>query len=158
MYVSLATQFSLHDFFPILCWFSVNCILTFILLQTTDFGVRRAEMSEKGPSCLYEHWQSSSDCTFIQSDQVLHCTLTESLGTVDYHDTSKCWDWQARANSVDPDQMLQNAASDLGLHCLPFPAVCYTSTGSKMDLLKFWNNYGKVLICSDFWGYIMVYQ
>ena len=23
------------------------------------------------------------------------------------------------ANSGDPDQMLQNAASDLGLHCLP---------------------------------------
>ena len=23
------------------------------------------------------------------------------------------------ANSEDPDQMLQNAASDLGLHCLP---------------------------------------
>ena len=26
-------------------------------------------------------------------------------------------------NSVDPDQMLQNAASDLGLHCLLRP-VC----------------------------------
>ena len=25
------------------------------------------------------------------------------------------------ANSVDPDQMSQNPASDLGLHCLPWP-------------------------------------
>ena len=25
------------------------------------------------------------------------------------------------ANSRDPDQMLHSAASDLGLHCLPFP-------------------------------------
>ena len=29
------------------------------------------------------------------------------------------WDRQACANSVDPDQTPQNAASDLGLHCLP---------------------------------------
>ena len=29
------------------------------------------------------------------------------------------WDRHARANSVDPDQMPQNAASDQGLHCLP---------------------------------------
>ena len=27
---------------------------------------------------------------------------------------------QAWANSVDPDQMLQNAAPDQGLHCFPF--------------------------------------
>ena len=26
---------------------------------------------------------------------------------------------ELNANSVDPDQMPQNAASDLGLHCLP---------------------------------------
>ena len=31
----------------------------------------------------------------------------------------KYLDRQAWANSVDPDQMLQNAASDQGLHCLP---------------------------------------
>ena len=36
-----------------------------------------------------------------------------------YRNNPKCWDRQAWANSVDPDQMLQNAASDLGLHCLP---------------------------------------
>ena len=28
-------------------------------------------------------------------------------------------DRQARANFVDPDQTLQNVASDQGLHCLP---------------------------------------
>ena len=29
------------------------------------------------------------------------------------------WDRQAWANSVYPDQTLQNAVSDQGLHCLP---------------------------------------
>ena len=36
------------------------------------------------------------------------------------------------ANSVDPDQMLQNAASDLGLHCLHGP-ICPNT----------WSYYGK---------------
>ena len=36
-----------------------------------------------------------------------------------YHKNPKYWDRQACANSVDPDQMPQNAASDQGLHCLP---------------------------------------
>ena len=30
-----------------------------------------------------------------------------------------CWDRQACANCVDPDQIPQNVASDQGLHCLP---------------------------------------
>ena len=38
---------------------------------------------------------------------------------VDYHIYSMYSDRQARANSVDPDEMQQNAASHLGLHCLP---------------------------------------
>ena len=38
----------------------------------------------------------------------------------DYHSNSKYWDRQAFANSVDPDEMLQNAASHLGLYCLPY--------------------------------------
>ena len=36
-----------------------------------------------------------------------------------YHNNLKYWDRQACANSVDPDQMPQNAASEQGLHCLP---------------------------------------
>ena len=32
---------------------------------------------------------------------------------------SRCWDRQAWANSVDPDQITQNAVSDLGIHGLP---------------------------------------
>ena len=35
------------------------------------------------------------------------------------HIYSMYWDRQARANSVDPDQMPQNVASDQSLHCLP---------------------------------------
>ena len=41
-------------------------------------------------------------------------------------------------NSVDLDQMLQNAASDQGLHCLSLIRQCFlnTSTGSKLVLFK----------------------
>ena len=35
-----------------------------------------------------------------------------------YYNNPKYWDRHAWTNSVDPDQMLQNAASDQGLHCL----------------------------------------
>ena len=37
------------------------------------------------------------------------------------------------ANSVDPDQMPHNAASDQGLHCLPRP--------QKWDARFIWLNY-----------------
>ena len=33
------------------------------------------------------------------------------------------WNRQARANSVDPDQTPQNAASNQGLHSLILPAI-----------------------------------
>ena len=36
-----------------------------------------------------------------------------------YPNDPKYWDKQVWAYSVDPDQMLQNAASDQGRHCLP---------------------------------------
>ena len=36
-----------------------------------------------------------------------------------YRNNPKYWDRQVLANSVDPDQMPQNAASDQGLHNLP---------------------------------------
>ena len=62
----------------------------------------------------------------------------------------KYFDRQAEANSVDPDQMPQNVASDLGLHCLPFiQQLLDTSAVSKMDLFKlkfsmvrYWNTEG----------------
>ena len=44
-------------------------------------------------------------------DTILHGTAI--------HISSKCSDRKAWANNVDPDQMLQNAASDHGLPCLP---------------------------------------
>ena len=44
----------------------------------------------------------------------------------------------ARANSVDPDQMPQSAASDQGLHCLPLvQQFLDTSASSKTDFIKF---------------------
>ena len=44
----------------------------------------------------------------------LNCNLKWS-----YHNNPKHWDRQVCTNSVDPDQKLQNAASNQGLHCLP---------------------------------------
>ena len=45
-----------------------------------------------------------------------------------HHFYPRYFDWQARANSVDPNQTPLNAASDLGLHCLPlrYPAISGT--------------------------------
>ena len=37
-----------------------------------------------------------------------------------YRNNPKYWDRKAFVNSVDPDQTPQNAASDQGLHCLPY--------------------------------------
>ena len=55
-----------------------------------------------------------------------------------YHICSKYWDRQAWANSVDPDQTPQNAASDQGLHCLPHvQKLLDTSIGSEMELFIF---------------------
>ena len=38
---------------------------------------------------------------------------------VTYHNNPKYWDRQALANSMEPNQMLQNVVSDQSLHCLP---------------------------------------
>ena len=54
-----------------------------------------------------------------------------------YHIYPKYSDRQTWANSVDPDQMLQNAASDLGLHCLDSSSNSYTkSTDSRNGLVQ----------------------
>ena len=37
-----------------------------------------------------------------------------------YRNNPKYWDRYAFAKSEDPDQTPQNAASDKGLHCLPY--------------------------------------
>ena len=47
-------------------------------------------------------------------------------------------DRQACANSVDPDETPQNAASHQGLHCLPFiQQILKTTAGSKLYLFKY---------------------
>ena len=57
-------------------------------------------------------------------------------------------DRQAWANSVDPDEKLQNAASHQGLHCLPLiQPFLDTASGSKLYGFKFKSQYGKELRC-----------
>ena len=59
-------------------------------------------------------------------------------------------DKQASANSVDPDEMLQNAASHQGLNCLSLIQIFLdTTSGGKLYLYKFYNKYGKVLKCPN---------
>ena len=66
------------------------------------------------------------------SDFFLHTKRVSGyLINSEYHNNFKYRDRQARANSTDPDQMLQNAASDLGLHWLQLIQHYFrTSTGS----------------------------
>ena len=45
--------------------------------------------------------------------------MVNTVAILLYHNSPNYWDRQAWANSIVPDQMLQNAASDQGLHCLP---------------------------------------
>ena len=42
------------------------------------------------------------------------------LKSMEYHNNPKYWDRQTFANSVEPDQMLQNVASNQVLPCLPY--------------------------------------
>ena len=62
-------------------------------------------------------------------------------------------DRQAWANSVDPDETPQNAASHQNLHCLPLiQQFLDTPSGSKLYLFKFENKYGKELRCPNTFG------
>ena len=51
--------------------------------------------------------------------------LVSVLGYVFYHNNPEYWNRHAFANSVDPDQMLQNGASDQGLHFLLYMQQYY---------------------------------
>ena len=62
---------------------------------------------------------------------------TIDLNWGDYLINPKYFDRQASASSIDLDQMLQSAASDPGLHCLPcIKQFLDSSTGHHMDLFK----------------------
>ena len=55
-----------------------------------------------------------------------------------YHIYPEYWDGQTSANSVDSEQMLQNAASDQGLHCVQLvQQFLDMSSSSKIELFKF---------------------
>ena len=54
-----------------------------------------------------------------------------------HHIYPKYLDRWARANSVDPDQMPQNVASDLSLYCLPLiQQILETTAGSRNELVQ----------------------
>ena len=51
----------------------------------------------------------------------------------------KYWNRQACANSVDPDQMPHNVASDQCLHCLPYIQQYFRHISSKVEKVVKWN-------------------
>ena len=56
----------------------------------------------------------------------------------EYHIYHMYLDRQAWANSIDPDERLQNAASHLGLHCLPLiQQFLDTTSGSELCWFRF---------------------
>ena len=55
-----------------------------------------------------------------------------------YHNKSTYWDKQAGANSVDPDQLVQYAGSNLGLH--PLSLICQSHI-MKTRLFKYIENF-----------------
>ena len=54
--------------------------------------------------------------------------------------------WKRLTQSADPGHMLQNAASDQGLHYLPLVQQFVETLDSKMDLLKFLDKYDKLKV------------
>ena len=61
-----------------------------------------------------------------------------------YRTCFEYWNRPALANSVVPDQTPQNAASDLGQHCLQLiQQFSGTSTNSKIGLFTFKDENGK---------------
>ena len=64
--------------------------------------------------------------------------ISTSRVNLSYHIYQMYLERQAWANSVVPDEMLQNEASDQGLHCLPLiQQYLDTTLGSKFYLFKF---------------------
>ena len=69
-----------------------------------------------------------------------------------YRIYTKNWDRKTWANTVDPDQTPQNAATDQGLHCFAtHPTSLHTSTGTKLDSLKLYR-YSNKLRCVNIKG------
>ena len=71
--------------------------------------------------CIWNAWQDLApnvNSTFYILNTKTN--LKKTISTMnELRKKPKYWDRQAWANSVDPDQMPQNVASDQGLHCLP---------------------------------------
>ena len=68
---------------------------------------------------------------------------------VNYRNNPKYWDRQAYANSVDPDQTPQNAASDRVCTVCHSSSNILDATGSKIDFLKCQDKYSKKSRCPN---------
>ena len=99
---------------------------------------------------------------------VKSCILSGAMGTTAFINKyfysihtciyPKYFNREARANSADPDQTLQNAAANQSLPILPLIKKCSDLLeGSKMDLSKFKDKYGKEFRCPHIYGKYGIY-
>ena len=80
---------------------------------------------------LHSNYEDMQGSSLIK--QLIHSK--GSFAEQHYHNNPKYWDRQAWANSVNPDQMLQNRASDQDLYCLPLiQLILDISPGSQIWL------------------------
>ena len=56
---------------------------------------------------------------------------------ISYNIYDRCFTEQNLANSLDPGQMPQTEASDLGTQCLPFSLLWANSADNKLDSIIF---------------------
>ena len=88
----------------------------------------------KGPTDIYHSFVQSEISEWHQSSYIFLFLYLVCLSDY-YCNNPSYWDRQAWASSVDPEQMLQNVASDQGLHSMPFiQQFLDTSTGSWMNI------------------------
>ena len=74
----------------------------------------------KKKSAVVTHWNHLAKTMRMSSHNICFGGELRKIVILIYCNNPKYWDRRAFANSVDPDQMPQNAASDQGLHCLPY--------------------------------------
>ena len=114
-YFEWEEKFKSHRKLPS-CWDSIS-------LQQ----IQRDHMSRRVFVC----WWTTEGSSWSEGN-LNHIMWKGSFGLCEQYSDRQAW-----ADSVDPDKMLHNAASDLGLHCLPLiQQLSDTSAGNRMDLNK----------------------
>ena len=132
----------LHKFIRIVCcpcfWFFPIISEDFVAYAQTDLGIRCSHFPAR--PLFSQIW-----------DDVLNLVCNHKpISLCPYRIYPTHQDRQAWTNRVELDQTPRSAASDQGLRCLSLIQHFFNpSTGSKMDLFKFWGKFGKMWRCPN---------